>query len=436
MESSGQERTFCTGSVRDGGKKPALQLISPHAMMRLGEWLRYAVEDRKPKPYPKRNWEKGQPFSEIVASLQRHVEKFKLGDTSEDHIAAILFGGMALAHYEEEIKAGRLDPALDDMPHYFDRGRVTITGGSEIERKVQAKLDETFADAETVYAHDNLKKGNAFSIAGGKAYSTWSDVPEGLMGVEGFATEDIPAGAPMRVTTKYPRDQAMWEIALGTTRIGATGGLERFVDFRKLAKGQVMTLGVDLASGPDMTVVSMIEGTRKPMSSAKEAEILELNAARRQRVEASQAPFTVYLCGPITGQEVDYTWRAAATAMLQAHGIRTLDPLRGKHRDQISDLGLGYRGQLAAPEIADRDQMDVQEADVILAHFPYNPPRQSIGSLMEMGAAAIGYGKPVVLCTTIPVFNDHLFCRNFTTLEPNFEQALNRIVAMATAKRR
>jgi hypothetical protein len=80
--------------------------------------------------------------------------------------------------------------------------------------------------------------------------------------------------------------------------------------------------------------------------------------------------------------------------------------------------------------------MDVQEADVILAHFPYDPPRQSIGSLMEMGAAAIGYGKPVVLCTEVKVFNEHLFCRNFTTLEPNFEQALNRIVAMAVAKRR
>jgi nucleoside 2-deoxyribosyltransferase len=180
-----------------------------------------------------------------------------------------------------------------------------------------------------------------------------------------------------------------------------------------------VVLGVDLASGPDQTVTQILE-SGDPWKAVEHLK---------------QAPFTVYLCGPITGQEVDYTWRAAATAMLQAHGIRTLDPLRGKHRDQICNLGLGYKGQFAAPEIADRDQMDIDDADVILAHFPYDPPRQSIGSLMEIGMA-VKAGKTVILCSVVPVFNEHLFCRNFTTLEPNFEQALNRIVAMAMARRR
>jgi len=123
MQSSGEERTFESGAVRDGGKKPMLQLISPHAHMRLGEWLRFACQDRQPKPYPPRNWEKGMPFSETIGALERHIQKLKLGMRDEDHVAAMLFGAMVLAHQQEEIKAGRMDPALDDMPHYEDQPR-------------------------------------------------------------------------------------------------------------------------------------------------------------------------------------------------------------------------------------------------------------------------------------------------------------------------
>lgn len=121
MQSSGKERTFESGAVRDAGKKPLLQLISPHALMRLGEWLRFACEDRKPKPYAPRNWEKGLPFSDTIGAMERHIQKLKLGMEDEDHVAAILFGGMVLAHEQEEIKAGRMDPFLDDMPHYEQR---------------------------------------------------------------------------------------------------------------------------------------------------------------------------------------------------------------------------------------------------------------------------------------------------------------------------
>ena len=153
-------------------------------------------------------------------------------------------------------------------------------------------------------------------------------------------------------------------------------------------------------------------------------------------LDRSAKPFTVYLCGPITGFTRDYDWRYEATQALAKHGIKTLDPLRGKKQGDVSNDGLSYKGQLAAPEIAERDRLDIEEADVIFAHFPYDPPRQSIGSLMEMGAAAIGYKKTVILCTSVPVFNDHLFCRNFCTLEQDFKQALRRIVALSHVAKR
>jgi len=398
MESSDDVRKFVSGAVRDGGKKPALELISPHALLRLGEWLRFACEDRKPKPYPKRNWEKGLSFSSTVASLERHIQKFKLGDKSEDHVAAILFNAMALAHFEEEIKAGRLPVSLDDMPHYANRGGITreqIAGLTQAtfdsappliraaitEAKIQRKLDKCFRnDAESLglspppEAYFITKDGRAIDVV------ECEQVPEGTLTPDGQATFIDPiSGTCFRPCNSQP------------------------------------------FPAPD-------DVDPYPPGHLDERGATVLDVASK--------PFTVYLCGPITGKEVDYTWRKAATAMLTAHGIRILDPLRGKHLDQISNLGMGYKGQLAAPEIADRDQMDVEEADVILAHFPYMPPRQSIGSLMEMGAAAIGLRKPVILCATESVFNDHLFCRNFTTLEPDFQQALARIVAMAQVKER
>jgi nucleoside 2-deoxyribosyltransferase len=164
----------------------------------------------------------------------------------------------------------------------------------------------------------------------------------------------------------------------------------------------------------------------------QDEDFITLPAARiTERPMQPVRQFTVYLCGTITGQEVDYLWRQAATSYLWKEGIRTLDPLRGKKPEDVSNQGLSYMGQLAAPEIAERDRMDIQEADAVLAHFPYTPPRQSIGSLMEMGAAAIGFKKPVILCTELAGFNDHLFCRNFCTQEPNFEQALRRLVALS-----
>ncbi|KKK91602.1 hypothetical protein LCGC14_2711320 [marine sediment metagenome] len=114
MEDSGERRTFSTGAVRDrGGFKPRPDLISPHANLREGAWLAKGAEK-----YGVRNYEKGIPISECVASLVRHIESYKLGDQSEDHAAAIRTNAGFILHYEEEIKAGRMDQAIDDMPHY------------------------------------------------------------------------------------------------------------------------------------------------------------------------------------------------------------------------------------------------------------------------------------------------------------------------------
>ncbi len=114
MKDSGERRTFASGAVRDrGGFKPRPDLISPHANLREGAWLAKGAEK-----YGARNYEKGIPISECVASLNRHLEAYKLGLQDEDHITAIRTNAGFIIHFEEEIKAGRMDQAIDDMPKY------------------------------------------------------------------------------------------------------------------------------------------------------------------------------------------------------------------------------------------------------------------------------------------------------------------------------
>jgi hypothetical protein len=62
------------------------------------------------------------PFSRVVDSLERHVQAFKAGDNTEDHLAAVMCNAMFLLHYQELIGAGVLPSELDDMPRYQAAG--------------------------------------------------------------------------------------------------------------------------------------------------------------------------------------------------------------------------------------------------------------------------------------------------------------------------
>lgn len=114
MQDNGSRRTFDTGSVRDTiANKPAMELVSPFSLERLGHWFRKGAEK-----YAPRNWEKGQPFGTVTGSMFRHLLKWMAGDDSEDHLAAIAWNAMAIMHYQEMIKRGALPESLNDMPDY------------------------------------------------------------------------------------------------------------------------------------------------------------------------------------------------------------------------------------------------------------------------------------------------------------------------------
>jgi hypothetical protein len=117
MHDSGKRQEFTTGAVRDAAEdKPRPDLISPWFLERLGIWLMKGA-----KKYAERNWEAGMPISRCIASLERHVLKYKMGMEDEDHLIAAACNLMFIAHYEAMISKGVLPAALDDVPKYLCR---------------------------------------------------------------------------------------------------------------------------------------------------------------------------------------------------------------------------------------------------------------------------------------------------------------------------
>lgn len=106
---SGAREVMETGSQRDTREgKGRFELISPFALARLA-----GVYERGAKKYDARNWEKGQPFSRLMDSALRHMNRFAMGWTDEDHVSQAVWNLVAILHFQE---LDRTD--LDDMPHY------------------------------------------------------------------------------------------------------------------------------------------------------------------------------------------------------------------------------------------------------------------------------------------------------------------------------
>lgn len=130
IHDSGKRQSFEGGAVRDSADdKPRIDLISPFALERLGHWMRLGAEK-----YAERNWETGMPISRCVASMHRHLNKYQQGCTDEDHLAAILFNAMAIAHYEEMIARGHLRGSIDDMPFYGEPRHKAENNQNEVDR--------------------------------------------------------------------------------------------------------------------------------------------------------------------------------------------------------------------------------------------------------------------------------------------------------------
>ncbi len=92
----GEKQVFETGAQRDDqGGKPRYDLIPPMPLRRLAE-----LYSRGADKYDDHNWAKGMPTTRILASLLRHVEAYRAGDETEDHLAAVAWNAFAIMHFQ------------------------------------------------------------------------------------------------------------------------------------------------------------------------------------------------------------------------------------------------------------------------------------------------------------------------------------------------
>jgi len=90
--------------------KGRYDLITPFGMARLARWYELGAQK-----YCDRGWEKGMPFSRYIDSAKRHIDKYIMGMTDEDHLVAAVWNILCIIHHQE---LGQMD--LDDMPHYLE----------------------------------------------------------------------------------------------------------------------------------------------------------------------------------------------------------------------------------------------------------------------------------------------------------------------------
>lgn len=145
---SGARESFDTGAVRDSRiGKGRFDLVPPRPHKRVAQ-----LYERGAAKYSEWNWAKGMPFSRFLDSAERHLNDYKSGDRSEDHLAAIAFNVYAIMHQEE------LAPELDDLPRFqpADTTPVAICGNWTPFKDGATELDATTGDPPPPGLFDTL----------------------------------------------------------------------------------------------------------------------------------------------------------------------------------------------------------------------------------------------------------------------------------------
>jgi hypothetical protein len=112
VDHGGGTEKYVTGAVREATTgRGRFDLIPPYPIKRLA--CHYEAGAKK---YLDRNWEKGIKLARFIDSTERHINSFKDGDRTEDHLAAALWNLCGYLHTEREIAEGRLPAELSNVP--------------------------------------------------------------------------------------------------------------------------------------------------------------------------------------------------------------------------------------------------------------------------------------------------------------------------------
>ncbi len=111
---SGEKREFSTGAKSQASSGKGTPVLVPgDAVLDIAKLF-----EKGAVLYNARNWEKGIPLSEILNSLERHLQQEKMGQTDENHARAIAWRAMIYLATKLRIEKGMLPAELDDMPKY------------------------------------------------------------------------------------------------------------------------------------------------------------------------------------------------------------------------------------------------------------------------------------------------------------------------------
>tara|TARA_R110000868_G_scaffold14414_2_gene67020 strand:- start:30049 stop:30603 length:555 start_codon:yes stop_codon:yes gene_type:complete len=108
-----EARVFESGAKRDSNSnKPYIHNLRPYTRLRFGYHMTLGAFK-----YGDNNWLLGMPTDQYLESVDRHLALYMSGDTSEDHLSAIIFGiqGCMINEEKEGIQAN----------HYFEKLKKT-----------------------------------------------------------------------------------------------------------------------------------------------------------------------------------------------------------------------------------------------------------------------------------------------------------------------
>jgi len=108
---SGEKRTFSTGAKKQHAEGKGTPVLVPgDAILEVAKHFEEGAA-----VHGARNWEKGIPLSELLNSLERHLQQEKLGMTDEKHSLAIAWNAIVYLATKLRIERGQLPAELDDM---------------------------------------------------------------------------------------------------------------------------------------------------------------------------------------------------------------------------------------------------------------------------------------------------------------------------------
>ena len=120
---SGPKREFFTGAERQSSEGKGTPVLVPgDAILDVAKHF-----ERGAVVYEARNWEKGIPLSEILNSLERHLQAEKMGMTDESHARALVWNALVYLATKLRIENGLLPAELNDMPMYINLESQNIT---------------------------------------------------------------------------------------------------------------------------------------------------------------------------------------------------------------------------------------------------------------------------------------------------------------------